>query len=55
MVTDTELTVTGNEADVNAVPSFIGWPCGYRMASMEFSSEEYEDESLSSSGKKSHS
>jgi cAMP phosphodiesterase len=45
---------TGNEADANAVSSVTGGPCGYRMVSMDVSSEEYEDESLSSSGKKSH-
>lgn len=54
MVTDAERTETGNEADANAVSSVTGWPCGYRMASTDVSSEEYEDESLSSSGKKSH-
>ena len=53
-VTDTEHTETGNEADANAVTSVTGRPCGYRMASTDISSEEDEDESLSSSGKKSH-
>jgi hypothetical protein len=53
-LTDTEHTETGNEAGTNAVSSVTGWPCGYRVVSVDVSSEVYEDESLSSSGKKSH-
>ena len=53
MVTGTEHTETGNEAGANAVSSVTGPACGYRTVSTEFSSEVYEEESLSSSGKKS--
>lgn len=40
MDTSAERTETGNEADANAVSSVTGWPCGYRMASVDASSEE---------------